>query len=347
MESSRSSTTPRCSIASPPRRRRGWTPHSARSWRGRWWYRAQSSELQRAPPPAPRSMRAGRRRRGVAPGPHMTPPILTLRGISKRFGSVAALAGVDLDIVPGEVQAVLGENGAGKSTLMRVIYGLVAPDAGTMRLRGEPVRFGSALDARRAGIRMVHQEFALIDALSVAENLALSVCPSNRWLWRRTEVGAAAQRVADQIGLELGDLDTSVGALPVGVRQRIEIVKALAGETRVLILDEPTAVLTPREVEQLLAVLDRLRRAGTAVLFITHKLGEVMVIADRVTVMRGGRIAASAPRPDVSEAELARLMIGSHDTLGAAPPLAPPEPSARLELAHVRAADDTGLPALD
>jgi len=276
----------------------------------------------------------------------MTSPILTLRGIGKRFGPVAALADIDLEVFPGGVQAVLGENGAGKSTLMRVIYGLVAPDTGMLQLDGQPVRFASALDARRAGIGMVHQEFALIDALSVGENLALSVCGGRGWLWQHAEVAARAQRLAQQIGLDLGDLDAPVGALPVGVRQRIEIVKALAGETRVLILDEPTAVLTPREVEQLFAVLERLRHAGTAILFITHKLGEVMAIADRIIVMRAGRIVARAQRHEVSEPQLARLMVGTLDDAseeGSEPPV---DAAPRLELAHVGVTNGRGLHAL-
>lgn len=276
----------------------------------------------------------------------MTAPILTLRGITKRFGTITALADVDLDVLPGEVHAVLGENGAGKTTLMRVIYGLVSPDAGAMWLRGAPVRFSSALDARRAGIGMVHQEFALVDALSVAENLALSLCPDSGFLWRRDEVAARAERIAAEIGLELGDLDAPVGELPVGVRQRVEIVKALAGDTRILILDEPTAVLTPREVEQLFAVLDRLRGSGTAVLFITHKLGEVLAVANRITVMRAGRIVARVPREQVNADELARLMIGATEAV--APPH-PPRPDAvlRLQLTHVSTAAERGDIALD
>ncbi len=279
----------------------------------------------------------------------MPDPVLSLRGICKYFGSVAALVDVDLDVCAGEVHAVLGENGAGKSTLMNAIYGLVGPDGGSLRLRGEPVRFASPRDARRAGIGLVHQEFALIDALSVAENLALSVCPSSGWLWRRADVAAAAQRVAAELGLVLGDLDAPVGALPVGHRQRIEIVKALAGDTRIVSLDEPSAVLTPAEVAQLFAVLDRVRRGGTAVLFITHKLAEVMAIADRVTVMRRGRVVARAQRSDVTAAQLARLLVGPLD----APVPAPPPPAttrdapARHELARVSAVDDRGLPALD
>ncbi|HET6224287.1 MAG TPA: ABC transporter ATP-binding protein [Dongiaceae bacterium] len=276
----------------------------------------------------------------------MSQPILTLRGISKQFGSVAALADVDIDVLPGEVHAVLGENGAGKSTLMKVIYGLVRPDRGAMHLEGAPLRVASPLDARRAGIGMVHQEFALIDALSVAENLTFSVCPEIGWQWRRAEVVAAAQRVATALGLELGDLDVPVGTLSVGQRQRIEIVKALAGEIRILILDEPTAVLTPSEVAQLFTVLDRVRQAGTAVLFITHKLGEVMRIADRVTVMRRGRIVGQARRGELNEAGLAQLMVGAFDL--AAPP-APPlrsETAQQLELARVSVSDGRGGLAL-
>ena len=258
---------------------------------------------------------------------------LSLHGISKRFGAVAALTGVDLEARAGEVHAILGENGAGKSTLMKVVYGLVAPDAGTIALAGQPVRFGSPLDARRAGIGMVHQEFALVDALSVAENLALSLSPPSEWRWQREQVGAAARRLAESVGLELGDLDAPAGSLPVGQRQRIEILKALAGETRVLILDEPTAVLTPAEVRALFAVLARLRDAGTAVLFITHKLGEVMAIADRITVMRHGQVVGCAERAAVDEADLARLMVGTLDRAGdgSAPPNAAAPAQLRIE----------------
>ena len=277
----------------------------------------------------------------------MSSPILTLRGIGKRFGAVTALADVDLEVRAGEVHAVLGENGAGKSTLMKVIYGLVAPDTGALYLRRAPLRCADARDARRAGIGMVHQEFALIDARSIAENLALSVCPASRWSWRRADVAAAAQRVAAQLGLELGDLDAPVGSLPVGQRQRIEIVKALAGETHVLILDEPTAVLTAPEVAHLFDVLNRLRRAGTAVLFITHKLPEVMAIADRITVMRRGRVVARALRAEVTEERLAELMVGS--PVAIAPPPSPPPPNAptQLELTDLSVVDDLRLPALD
>jgi general nucleoside transport system ATP-binding protein len=273
-------------------------------------------------------------------------PILSLRGIRKRFGAVEALADVDLDVFPGEVHAVLGENGAGKSTLMKVMFGLVIPDSGTLHLHGAGVRFRSALDARRAGIGMVHQEFALIDALSVAENLTLSVCPSIGWWWRRADVVEAARQLAGGIGLPLGDLDAPVGTLAVGMRQRIEIVKALAGNTRILILDEPTAVLTPQEVSQLFTVLARLRAAGTAVVFITHKLAEVMAIADRISVMRRGRVVARAERGTVSETDLARLMIGPLADIAPATTAPADNAPTRLELSGLSVASDRGLPSL-
>jgi len=208
------------------------------------------------------------------------------------------------------------------------------------------MRFSSARDARRAGIGMVHQEFTLVDALSVAENLVLSVCPESRWQWRQADVVAAAARMAGDLGLELGDLDRPVGTLPVGQRQRVEIVKALAGQARILILDEPTAVLTSAEVAQLFAVLDRLRRAGTAVLFITHKLAEVTAIADRITVMRRGGIVGRTTRAHLTEAELAVLMVGSFEA-DAPPPAPPAQAHAQLELNHVSAVDDRGLTALE
>ncbi|MGE0518712.1 MAG: ABC transporter ATP-binding protein [Candidatus Binatia bacterium] len=276
----------------------------------------------------------------------MSAPLLSLRGIRKQFGAVEALAGVDLDVRAGEVHAVVGENGAGKSTLMKIIYGLLAPDAGAFELDGHPAHFASALDARRAGIGMVHQEFALVDALSVAENLALSLSPPGEWLWRRERVIEAARRLADRIGLALGDLDVPAGEVPVGLRQRIEIVKALAGNTRVLILDEPTAVLTPAEAAQLIAVLDRLRTTGTAVVFITHKLAEVSALADLVTIMRRGQVVARVPRGAADPEALARLMIGELPREGAPAPGAGAHAELQLRLAGITLAAAGEVPTL-
>ncbi len=275
-----------------------------------------------------------------------TPPLLSLHGVSKRFGSVAALVDVELEFNSGEIHAVLGENGAGKSTLMNALYGLVPIDAGVIRLHGEPVHFRSPIDARRAGIGMVHQEFALVDALSVAENLTLSLSPPGAFLWARDAVAVTATRMASEIGLELANLNAQVATLPVGARQRIEILKALAGGSRILILDEPTAVLTPGETAQLFGVLRRLRRGGTAVLFITHKLREVTDIADRVTVMRGGRIVAHARRQDVSEADLSQLMVGTLPHSSRQRQRVAAHHIPRLRIDQLSVVDERGVPAL-
>lgn len=279
-----------------------------------------------------------------APGPRR--PLLSLRGVCKRFGDLAALVDVDLEVMAGEVHAVLGENGAGKSTLMRVIYGLVRPDAGTITVRDRPVRFAHPRDARQAGIGMVHQELALFDALSVGENLARALCPEARWwLWPAT-IAAAAQRISGELGVDLGDLARPAGTLPIGRRQMLEIVRALAGDPAVLILDEPTAVLTPSEVAQLTTVLGRLRRHGTAVLFITHKLHEVMAIADRITVMRRGRVVARVDAGRAREPELAELMVGPLAVRDRTVPTSARGPAV-LRLERLSATDDRGVVTLE
>ena len=279
--------------------------------------------------------------------PSLSPPLLSLHRIGKRFGTVNALVDVDAAFVAGEVHAVLGENGAGKSTLMNAIYGLVAIDSGTIRLHGEPVRFRTTRDARRAGIGMVHQEFALVDALSVAENLALSLAAPGSLLLDHKGIAAAARRLADEIGLEMGDLDAPVATLPVGVRQRVEIVKALAGETRILILDEPTAVLTPAETAQLFRILRRLCDRGTAVLFITHKLREVMDVADRVTVLRRGRVVARELRAEITENKLAERMVGTKMTGRTVAHQPTAETAApRLQIKHLDVRNERGIAAL-
>lgn len=230
-----------------------------------------------------------------------------MRGIQRRFGSVQALRGADLSCEAGEIHALLGENGAGKSTLMHVLFGMLRADAGTVAVAGREVRFRSPADAMAAGLGMVHQHFTQVPAMTVAENV---------WLGRRglryahATARALVSRVGETSGFTL-DPDALVGDLPVELRQRLEIVKALARDVSVLILDEPTASLAPREVEELFAALRRLADAGVAVVLITHKLREVAALADRVTVLRRGEtVLAGAAGGTLDAAGLARAMIG-------------------------------------
>jgi ABC-type uncharacterized transport system ATPase subunit len=236
--------------------------------------------------------------------------LLSVRGVNKRFGAVQALAGVDLDFDAGEIHAVLGENGAGKSTLMHVLAGILRPDSGTVLLEGGPVSFRSPGAARAAGIGMVHQHFTLIEALTVAENLVLSLPGQSGWRFDREATAAEAQELAARIGLALSPCDQPVHTLPVGARQRLEILKALAGGGRALILDEPTAVLTPAEVQHLFGMLRELRAQGRAIVFITHKLHEVRAVADRVTIMRRGRVITTVGVDAIGERGMAEQMVG-------------------------------------
>ena len=247
----------------------------------------------------------------MAANTYATAPLLGVRGVGKRFGAIQALAHVDLDFRAGEIHALLGENGAGKSTLMNVLAGLLRPDTGSILLDGAAVTFASARAARRAGIGMVHQHFTLVDALSVAENLALSLPRQSRFRFDAGAAATEARALAERVGLELSAPDTPVAQLPVGARQRLEILKALAGGGRVLILDEPTAVLTPQEVRPLFAMLRQLREQRQAVIFITHKLREVKAVADRVTVMRRGRVVGTYDVSTISESAMAELMVGA------------------------------------
>ncbi|HVN84992.1 MAG TPA: ABC transporter ATP-binding protein [Candidatus Binatia bacterium] len=270
------------------------------------------------------------------------PPILRIDRISKRFGRLQALADVSLEVSAGEIHAILGENGAGKSTLMHVLSGLYHPDSGAITLNGRTLTLGAPLAARRAGIGMVHQHFTLVEPLTVAENLVL--CSPDRPAFRLSphDAVAHATALAEQAGIDIGDPRAVTATLPVGLRQRVEILKALAGETRILILDEPTAVLTREEVTQLFALLRQLRARDRLVLFITHKLREVTEIADRVTVMRHGRVIATERLAAVNEGQMAELMIGR-----AAPQRRPRRPLAAdapevLRLDNVTTARDGG-----
>jgi general nucleoside transport system ATP-binding protein len=235
----------------------------------------------------------------------MTELALELRAITKRFGATTALDGASLAVRAGTLHVVLGENGAGKTTLMRVAFGMVAPDAGSMRIAGADAHLRSPADAIRAGIGMVHQHFTIVPAMTVAENVALG----GRG---RYDARAAADRVravADRTGLAL-DPAATAGSLGIAAQQRLEIVKALASDARTLILDEPTAVLTPAESRELLEWLRTFVASGHTVVLVTHRLRDALAYADDVTVLRRGRTVGALPAGDATEAELAELVVG-------------------------------------
>ncbi len=236
--------------------------------------------------------------------------ILELRGIAKTFGDKVALKSVDLSVRRGEVHVICGENGAGKSTLMNILVGIHEPTAGEILLNGKPITIADPIAASALGIGMVHQHFTLVPSMSVAENLFLGRHPRKLGIFSDRQAMVARSRAlieAYNFGL---DPVAPVASLSVGQRQRVEILKALAFDAELLILDEPTAVLTPPEVEELLKVIDTLRRRGRTVLFITHKLREVKAVSDRVTVIRLGESISTRNTADVSEADIARDMVG-------------------------------------
>jgi len=219
---------------------------------------------------------------------------LELKGITKRFPSVVANEGIDLTVLPGEIHALLGENGAGKSTLMNVLYGLYQPDEGEILINDVQTRFSGPGDAIAAGIGMVHQHFMLIPVFTVTENIMLGVESTNGPLLT-LDRDAAKRRIVDlseEHGLRV-DPDAYIEDLPVGVRQRVEILKTLYRHSNLLVLDEPTAVLTPQEIEDLFEVMRSLVKTGTSIIFITHKLNEVREIADRITVLRRGKVVGT------------------------------------------------------
>jgi ABC-type uncharacterized transport system ATPase subunit len=238
-----------------------------------------------------------------------TPPALELRGITKKFGSVVANDRVDFDVVPGEVHALLGENGAGKSTLMSILYGLYKPDEGEMLIDGKRVEIGSPSAAINLGIGMVHQHFMLVSVMTVAENIVLGQEPSSRGMLDLKAARARVRELSDRYGLAV-DPDAVIEDVTVGTQQRVEILKALYRNARILVLDEPTAVLTAQEVRELTGVLNRLKRDGTAIVFISHKLGEVLEVADRITVLRRGKKVDTVPREGATELSLAHLVVG-------------------------------------
>jgi ABC-type uncharacterized transport system ATPase subunit len=273
------------------------------------------------------------------------PPLLAVQGLTKRFGTVVANDGVNLEVQRGEIHALLGENGAGKTTLMNVLFGLVDPDAGEMRLRDEPYAPASPSDAIRAGVGMVHQHFMLVPTFSVVENVVLGAEPARGVALDLGRARDDLRRLAGEYGLDVQP-DALVRDLPIGVQQRVEILKALYRRADLLILDEPTAVLAPPEVEQLFCVMRDLTATEHAVILISHKLREVLGVADRITVLRRGRVVGTVSPADATEASLAAMMVGeavdlSIDKLPATPG------DVMLQVDSLRVRDERGALAVE
>jgi ABC-type uncharacterized transport system ATPase subunit len=239
-------------------------------------------------------------------------PVLELRAITKKFGPVVANDRVDFDLLPGEVHALLGENGAGKSTLMSVLYGLYSPTSGEILVDGTPVSIGSPNDAIAVGIGMVHQHFMFIPVMTVAENITLGNEPVRGGplgVLDRTEARKRVQELSDRFGLDV-DPDARIEDVSVGMQQRVEILRALYRGARILVLDEPTAVLTAQEIRDLIVVLQRLKSEGTSIVFISHKLTEVLEVADRITALRRGKVTGTVAAQGATEQSLARMIVG-------------------------------------
>ena len=271
-------------------------------------------------------------------------PLLELRGITKRFGDLVANDSIDLDVGPGEVHALLGENGAGKSTLMNVLYGLSPPDAGEIRFDGTPLRLRSPRDAIDAGIGMVHQHFMLIPVMTVTENIVLAAEPRQGALLDYRKAQEDVRELSERYGLAVRP-EARVESIGVAQQQRVEILKALYRHADILILDEPTAVLTPQEAVELFEILKNLVAEGMSVIFISHKLNEVLDIADRVTVLRRGKKVDTIPREGATEASLARMMVGREVLLRVDKPKGSPGETL-LEVEDLHVVDDRGLEAV-
>ncbi|HEX6585072.1 MAG TPA: ABC transporter ATP-binding protein [Thermoleophilaceae bacterium] len=271
-------------------------------------------------------------------------PALELRGITKRFGPVVANDGIDFDLRPGEVHALLGENGAGKSTLMSILYGLYSPTEGEIRVNGEPVEVESPSRAIDLGIGMVHQHFMLVPVMTVTENIVLGEEPTRGALLDVREGARRVKELSDRYGLAV-DPDAVIEQVSVGMQQRVEILKTLYRDARILILDEPTAVLTAQETNELFEVLRALKKDGVSIIFISHKLNEVLDISDRVTVLRRGKQIDTVPTEGATEESLARLMVGRDVLLRVEKKKGRPgEPVLQVEDLHAR--DERGLEAV-
>ncbi|MDU4960122.1 MAG: ABC transporter ATP-binding protein [Sporomusaceae bacterium] len=272
----------------------------------------------------------------------MSAPLIQMRGIVKTFPGVVANDQVNLDIHAGEIHALLGENGSGKSTLMSVLAGLYRPDAGSIAIEGKSCMFSSPRDAIRCGIGMIHQHFKLVEPFTVIENMMLG---ENRSLWLEpARVRQEIRSLGERFGLEVNP-DALISQLSVGEKQRVEILRALYQGSRVLIMDEPTAVLTPQETCELFANLKLMASDGCAVVFITHKMHEVHALADRVTVLRGGRISGQLDRSQLDTDRLVRLMVG-RDVAGQYEREDSAAGKVALQLDNVTALNDMGLPGL-
>ena len=235
--------------------------------------------------------------------------LIEVTNVSKSFGKVEANKNLSMYVNPGEIVALLGENGAGKSTLVKQIFGLITPDSGTISVKGDSTPIKDPSDAINRGIGMVHQHFQLVPVMSVAENIVLGNEPVNGLRLNLQAARDLVKVIAEKIGMEV-DPDIAIEDLPVGTQQRVEILKALSRQVDLLILDEPTAVLTPQETDELLGVMRQLAAQGTAIVFITHKLREVLSVSDRIYVLRDGELAGEVKTSDATEATLAQLMVG-------------------------------------
>ncbi|MCB0213529.1 MAG: ABC transporter ATP-binding protein [Anaerolineae bacterium] len=269
---------------------------------------------------------------------------IEMRGIVKRFPGVLANDHVNFEVKTGEVHALLGENGAGKSTLMKILYGLYQPDEGEILLNGKPITINSPSDSIRHGIGMIHQHFMLVDSLTVAENVALGLKSSREPRLDLNEVRTRIRELADSYGLKV-DPDATISSLAVGQQQRVEIIKALYRGAALLVLDEPTAVLTPQEVDDLFVIFRQMAADGHALIFISHKLHEIFALTDRVTVLRDGQVVGTRPTSEVTKEDLAGMMVGREVLLERVRPPATVG-DVRLKLENVNAVNDSGTPVL-
>src|SRR5512133_1640739 len=276
-----------------------------------------------------------------SPEGRMEEVILQAKDITKRFPGVLANDHVNFELRRGEVHALLGENGAGKTTLMNILYGLYQPDEGEILVQGKAVQFNSPSDAINSGIGMVHQHFMLIPVFTVAENIMLGAETVKGISLDRKAVSARVRELSHRYGLDVNP-DALVEQLPVGVQQRVEIVKALYRHAGILILDEPTASLTPQEADDLFRIMRELTQQGVSIIFITHKLKEVLAVADRITVMRLGKVVGTADPQESDDAKLAAMMVGREVLLEVNKEPAQPRETI-LQVSGLRVVDNRGI----